>query len=469
MASESTAPEARLDVSRGETLRTLLALVALAAFLRVIGLGQWGLWADEAATLRDAQNFGAGIGYPIGYACIGVVTRLLGTDPIAARLFPAVIGILTIPIIYWIARKQVSHRAGVFAAVLLALSSYHLFYSQFARYYTLMLLFGLAGMWLAWEGVERNDKRRLAGAVAALGLAALTHWSALLLLPALALYALWAARGPRPTGWNARNLALLFGPFVLGGALAAPRLVGFLAAWSSPEGFSAARAGLALLKVADRMDFAILILAAVGGWLLARWGDRRGKWMICFGVVPSLLTVLFIGFSEGGSRFAFVALPGFVLLAAWLLDFMTSALDGVPRRAAWALAALVIVSMGIKDISYFAREHGQRPRWAEAAVYALGRPECEIVTNAPTVIEYYAQRQGRQRKVASLADAEAPGAGKPRLWVIEMTGNVRPSATHMKDIERSAIKVAEFPLRVRLLDYGIVVFEERSRSESHSR
>ena len=460
MVSDPTGREGGLAASRWETLWTVAGLVALAALLRFTGLGRWGMWADEVATLRDAQNFGAGIAFPIGYACIGVVTRIAGDDAIGARLFPAIIGILTVPLIYVITRRLVSHRAGVFAGVLTALSNYHLYHSQFARYYTLMLVFGLVGMWLAWEGLERNDIRRLVGGVVGLMLAILTHWSAILLLPALVVYVLWAARGTRPAGWKWRNLAILFGPFVLGGIVMAPRLISFLSAWSSPEGFSFSRAAWALVKVADRMDFAILVLAAVGGWILVGWGDRRGKWMVCFGVVPSLLTVVFIGFSEGGSRFAFVALPGFILLAAWLLDFMTSVLEGTARRAAWGLVLLVVLSVGLKDVAYYVREHGQRPRWNEAAAYALGRKDCAIITNAPEVAEYYARQHGRQADITPLRVGEEPVARKPRLWVIEMTANVRPSEAWLKDLERRAVKVKEFPNRVRLLDYGVVVFEE---------
>lgn len=460
MVSDPTGGEGGLAASRRETLWTVAGLVALAALLRFIGLGSWGMWADEVATLRDAQNFGAGISFPIGYACIGVVTRVAGDDAIGARLFPAIIGILTVPLIYCIGRRLVSHRAGVFAGVLMALSNYHLFHSQFARYYTLMLLFGLIGMWLAWEGLERNDVRRLAGGVGGLMLAVLTHWSAILLLPALALYVLWAARETRPAGWKWRNLAILFGPFVLGGMVMAPKLISFLLAWSSPEGFSFPRAAWALVKVADRMDFAILILAGVAGWILVRWGDRRGKWMVCFGAVPSLLTVVFIGFSEGGSRFAFVALPGFILLAAWLLDFMTSVLTGTPRRAAWGLVMLVVLSVGLKDVAYYVREHGQRPRWNEAAAFALERKDCAIITNAPAVVEYYARQRGRQADIAPLRAEETPAATKPRLWVIEMTANVRPPEALLKDLERRAVRVKEFANHVRLLDYGIVLYED---------
>lgn len=461
MVNAPTARDESLSASGRETLWTLLALTALAAVLRCIGLGSWGMWADEVATLRDAHDLAAVKGYPIGYACISLVTRFAGDGAIGSRLFPATIGILTVPLIYWIARRMISHRAGVFAGVLLALSNYHLYYSQFARYYTLMMLFGLAGMWLAWEGLERNDVRRLIGGVVGLVLAILTHWSAFLLLPALALYVLWVARGVRPVGWRWRNLAILLGPFIVGGALATPWVVPVMGGWLGRGEFSFERAGLAVLKVADRMDIAVLVLAAVAAWLLIRWGDRRGKWMACFGLVPAALTVVFIGFSEGGSRFAFAALPGFILLAAWLLDFMTTALEGTPRRAAWGLVALVVLSIGLKDVTYYVREHGQRPRWNEAAAFALARKDLPpIVTNAPTVIEYYAGQEGRRVEVVPLRDTAMLPAGQHRLWVIETTANVRPPDAQMKEIATRARKVKEFPNRVRLLDYGVVVFEE---------
>lgn len=441
-----------------------LFLFALA--LRLLFLGRWSFWADELATLRDARDLQSVMGYPVGYFLIGLAARLFGESEFVARLVPAVAGAATVPVLYLIGRRMASHRAGVFAAVFLSMSAWHLYYSQYARYYTLLVLFGLCAVWLLYRGIERDRKSYLAAGLLLLALAFWTHWSAALLVPGMVLYLAWSASGDPPRGLRRANVILLLAPLLLGGVLLAPTLIRFLAQWMNGAGFSLARAGLALLKILYRLEPAALLLAGVGVWLLIRLGDRRVTWLVSFASAPVVCVVLFIGFSQGGSRFAITALPIVLLLAATALDLLYRGLPPGRRGMVVAVTGLVIFSIGARAALYYTEERGQRPRWREAVAFVLDRGEANgepiVMTNAPRIAQHYGAERvtdlghGDSGELARRLDDAARRADDV-IVMIEHVSNVAPSEDEWDAIRARTEPFAQFPLHVGPLDYSISI------------
>jgi mannosyltransferase len=457
--------------SAKRTALVLALLTLLAAALRFWRLGDWSFWADEIATLRDAQDLSKVITYPVGYALIGFVVRRLGSSEFAARLVPAIAGTISVPALYLIGRKLFSERAAVLSAALLAVSSYHIFFSQEARYYTLMMLFGMLGMWCAFVGLESNNRKALVGAVLLLALAGWTHWTAGLALPVLAVYAVWCSRKEgRPAGFRWSNLAILFAPFIAVGILSARSLLSFLTDWQARSGFSIGRCALTTAKLADRYEPAALIFAAFAAWMLLQQKDRRGKWLLCWALVPSALVVVFVGFAEGGSRFALVALPAFLLLAGEGLDILIRYTADNRKHVAWLLAGVVILALGLKDALYFTVERGQRPRWREAAQYVRPKAQADgarLMTAAPAgpeVLEFYIGRSGPGEPIAvepkpmGLAQLQQRPKEQVYYVVVEMTSNARPEPGLLKFLQENGSLVKNLPLKVQFLDYSLRVY-----------
>lgn len=472
MIGDGESPSAGSTASAERTALVLALLTLLAAALRFWRLGDWSFWADEVATLRDAQDLGKVITYPVGYALIGLAVRLFGSNEFAARLIPAVAGAISVPALYLIGRKLFSERAAVLSAVLLAVSSYHIFFSQEARYYTLMMLLAMLGIWCAFVGLERNSRKRLLGAVLLLALAGWTHWTAGLALPALAAYALWVSRKEgRPAGIRWSNLAILFAPFFAIGVLFARSILSFLGDWQAKGGFSIGRCALTAAKLADRYEPVVLICAAVAAWMLLQQQDHRGKWLLSWALIPSALVVIFVGFAEGGSRFALVALPAFLLLAGEGLDILIRYAADNRRKVAWLLAGVVILSLGLKDALYFTVERGQRPLWREAAEYVRSNAQAEgaplIMTAAPArpeVLAFYLERPGPEAPMAvepkPMGLAELAQQSKDRVCyvIVEQTSNARPEPDLLKFLEKNASRIKSFPLKVRFLDYSLRIY-----------
>ena len=127
----------------------LLGLIFIGCILRFVNLGFNSLWLDEGATFDIAQNtfvgiwettMGGEVNPPLFYWMESVML-LLGTSEFILRFIPALMGCLTIPVLYFVGKEVGGKLCGIVTAGLLTFSSFHVYYSQEARAYTTMLFF----------------------------------------------------------------------------------------------------------------------------------------------------------------------------------------------------------------------------------------------------------------------------------------------------------------------------------------
>jgi mannosyltransferase len=138
----------------------MLVIVVAAAILRLYALDRTSLWSDEAASWNQArqpfwdmiQATAKDTAPPLHNVLLYATIRLLGDSEIALRLPSAIFGIANIYLVYRLGAVLWDQLTGVFAAALLALSGFHLWYSQEARPYALLALaataFALATVYL---------------------------------------------------------------------------------------------------------------------------------------------------------------------------------------------------------------------------------------------------------------------------------------------------------------------------------
>ena len=164
-------------------------LTGAALLLRLYRLGWQGLWFDEAYTLFIARMPAVeawralvvdGVHPPLFYA-LQKAALALGQSEFALRLPSAVFGAAAVPLVYILGRRWAGWGTGALAALLLALSPFHLWTSQDARMYSLLAALALACM-LTFDGVLRRPGLATGAAFVALSaLAYLTHYFALML------------------------------------------------------------------------------------------------------------------------------------------------------------------------------------------------------------------------------------------------------------------------------------------------
>ncbi len=147
----------------------LAGITALAAALRFATLGVQSYHHDEVVTASRVLRDGFGHAMhavwvsestpPVYYALAWVWTQLVGTGEYGLRAVSALAGVLTVPVAYGIGVALRGRRAGLWAAALVAVNPMMLWYSQEARAYALVALFGALSA-LYWLRAERGGARR---------------------------------------------------------------------------------------------------------------------------------------------------------------------------------------------------------------------------------------------------------------------------------------------------------------------
>ncbi len=424
-----TREKTRTVVKDGERTRLrrahLLALAAITlvgAVVRAIGLGDWSLWVDEAHTWRDATMPLRGdngflatdrILYPLTFVLLRALidAGLAGEDPSSLRLPFAVVGALTVPLVAWAGRRLIGAWPAVLAAAILALHPWHVYWSQNARGYVVVVFAAVLVAERAFAYVRAPSLWRLALVWAGIGVAAASHPSGAFLAVAFVAFLVLRAR-PLTRG---RVAALV----VVGVLLAAglPWLVdhspfqGFLRSKSTPS--------LAHFVQTSAYYFRPLaLLLAVGALpLLHRFAGRDRSLLLGSFFLAPFVALLVLGNWRvlATARYAIVALP----IVVWLAAFACAHLGAAARRgwrarglapwlAAAALPACVLGEQAFALVDYATIQHGQRARWSEAAAHvrqlAAGRPVRVATINFPTLAYYL--RRGMWRGVVDVADLQ---------------------------------------------------------------
>ena len=177
-----TAPTAATQRWRFDWL--LVGIVVIAAVLRIATINTRGLWLDEAVTVdQTTRSLVAAIFTQVGgthpplfHILMHYWIGAFGLSEVALRSFGLLFGMLAIPAAYWAVRVLYTRRAGLIAALLLAISPYHIWYSQEARMYSMMMFFGLLSVGFLALAIERNRARYWLGYFVATLLGLFTHY-----------------------------------------------------------------------------------------------------------------------------------------------------------------------------------------------------------------------------------------------------------------------------------------------------
>src|SRR5918992_4431986 len=180
---------AQLQINPLATASALLAITALALFLRLHLLAQDSFWGDELFSVRRAQSdwdaFWELKRGPVAMALYYALLRfwiLLGDSESTVRLLSVIPAVATVPLVYFMGKRLFDPRVGLIAALLLAMNAFHIQYSQEARSYSLLiLLVTLSSLFLA-RSVQRPSRMNWIGYTVASVLSVYAHPFALLAL-----------------------------------------------------------------------------------------------------------------------------------------------------------------------------------------------------------------------------------------------------------------------------------------------
>jgi len=139
------------------------ALLVLALVMRLVGLNA-SLWYDEVATLTNfvrlpwselVSDFSSLNNHMFYSLQAKAAVELFGESAWALRLPALLMGMASLVLIWWLARKEIGRGAALVTLLLLALSYHHVWFTQNARGYTGLLTWTTAATILMMSGLRR--------------------------------------------------------------------------------------------------------------------------------------------------------------------------------------------------------------------------------------------------------------------------------------------------------------------------
>ncbi|MBK6941165.1 MAG: glycosyltransferase family 39 protein [Planctomycetes bacterium] len=327
----------------------VLFAVVVAALVRVPFLFGYGIDDDEFYTLRNAETLlatptpDAVSHFPLSFAATRACIEWFGLGQFGLRLVPVVTGVLAVWALARVGRRVVGERAGVSAALVLALWPWHQYYSGLARYYAPLFLAAIFVLDASWRVIERKEWKALPLGLVALGLGSLVHPSLPLSLGGAV--GLRGARRKRGMSLTRPLLAILaVGVVFVTVASLAPEdsPIKRVLSGAGGHGYDAARLGFGL---AFNVTTVVFALAAIGAVAIARRAPAAFVFLVSATALPlvTLIALTLVG-SEVQPRYAMAGMPALVLLAGVGLD----ALVPVARaRLATASACLLPLVPGV--------------------------------------------------------------------------------------------------------------------------
>lgn len=415
-----------------------LLLITLGGFgLRLWQLDQTGLGYDEAATALMARATPAAIiafhwtaAYehpPVWQLLMHGWSQMVGQSEFALRLFPALAGVLAIPLSWLVAGslRTLSRWLPLATAGLVAVAPTLIYYSQEARMYTLVVALSLLVWWftlcnLTRPGWHQGLALALAGAAMTL-----THYYSLLatLVCGLGVAVIWwtAPSGRRAAGQTLAWLALSLAPVALWLA-GSP---GFHATMAEILGGVGGSGGKSLTTFAGELGrellfgsvrfvpaqaawaFLWLAPAVAGSVYVMRLSERPKLFPLLLSWLPVLFSVLL--FRTLAARYLLFVLPPFYLLAA----------AGLLRWGRWQPLAGAAGFAGVLTLSALALIHYFGPYLK--ADYREMMAELRQRRSADEVVMLYAPRQHlltRYYAPESQPWATAPAITLPDYWPV---------------------------------------------------
>ena len=155
------------DVSPRTAFVALVVITIVAIVARSISLGA-DLWIDEITPIVDygpmsvAQVIGSYLrsnNHLLNTLMMKAAIAVFGEHEWSVRVPAMLFGVAAVPTLYWVAQPWLSRVASLGAALLLAVSYHHIFFSQNARGYTAYIFFALLSTGALVRAIQRDEMR----------------------------------------------------------------------------------------------------------------------------------------------------------------------------------------------------------------------------------------------------------------------------------------------------------------------
>ncbi|MBZ5645622.1 MAG: glycosyltransferase family 39 protein [Acidobacteriia bacterium] len=203
--------------SNSATYAALFLIVLLGAFLRIYHVNYQSPWYDEELSLVESHapldriidfslghdsNFPADTQPPFYFYVLHFWFFIFGPGVLQARLLSATAGILSLPMLFLVAKRMYDSHTALLSALLLCVSQLGICYSQEIRPYECLLLIFLVTLYFWLIAVSRRSSLAWCGCVVGMVLMVATHYYGAFAIAGLVAYTALRWRVKRiPVSW----------------------------------------------------------------------------------------------------------------------------------------------------------------------------------------------------------------------------------------------------------------------------
>ncbi len=421
----------------------LVGILVLTIVLRFYRLGDWNFEATEMFTLRDSVRPQFHNARPLGYLLnYFLVLPIHPLDELGLRFMPALVGVLTVPAFYAVSRRLTGTRAALFGTFFLAVSPLHVFYSQFARYWSLVFLFAAIYPYALYLGVRHRSPRALALGLVSLVLAVLSHPVSAILIGGPAIWLLVTYCRPRylRQAWTYRSFRWAALGVALLAVVLAVRLVPLLHGWVTmhdrnpgmgqfllgPKWANGPKQLVLMLAYLESLTWPIALAAVAGVYVIWRQRDRELGIFLTSLVVFQLAFIALVSTRTPVSTYYLVpAAPAFYLAAGVFFDRLWE-VDWT-LRPRWLMPAVITLAFLTAGMPTLISQYRNGRRYDFRGVAQWLTPQLSaadvVFSDQPMVLAHYLKnvkvQKLRQDPTAlrdSLADLQRAGDGA--LWLV---------------------------------------------------
>ena len=260
-----------------------------------------------------------------------------------------------------------------------------------------------------------------------IGVAFTERLTAVFIIPVVILYLilLKILKFEMPPGVNLRNLSLLVVPGIIVFLAVGWQFIQAPSRWVG-EFFGRVESSPVdiLIQFIAGIDYQVIIVGSLGA-LIFIFGKRQRASLLFFiaAVVPLSITMAASTFQFASTRYAFVSLTSYLILASNAIFSLTS---NVTEKSPRLILAGVLFSLFFavpmdESKTYFTEQHGGRPNFRSAfnLVAENRQPNEWVVTTDPKVEEYYLGADSLSlRQHALETSVEELAKREERVWLV---------------------------------------------------
>lgn len=363
----------------------LVAILLLAAVVRVYGVWTFPFEQDELYTIDEATNLFhtkllPGIqARPVFFLIEHPIMVLLPHAPTILRALPFIFGMLGIWATWALARRTFGDRAAVVAALLVAISPWHMYASGFGRYYSLLYLLAALVYWRLPRAYDSDRPGDYLSTLVPLLIGTWTHPSFVFPVAAAAVAVTLVSHDglvrwqwPSRTAWTYLWLPFFSCSLLV---LGVTRLMHHVSTVANGEDRGLFATLRLIPAMVDWMTPTIFVAGALGALLLAGRGgaSRRFGVMALFGVAGMVIALFLLSFRTAiYADYGISALPLVLVSAAGLVQWIANAV--IPERQGGVVAlllALLVIGVLPSALSYLSdgTRFDYRPAFAQIAAH----------------------------------------------------------------------------------------------------